>query len=165
MVPATVTTAAGMFNPNVGVQETQQLDFILHSHPSVTDRVYEDNYGHILAMDSYFTGLHLPDGDIVVDNFPECVPPMLTTINQPKLFVIPNDQDFERILADPISFHAHYILEADPASFPNTAINIEYPGLWRTGSGFTKMVHKIPSQSACPEFRLFRVLHHSNEVG
>jgi hypothetical protein len=163
MVPATATTVAGMFNPNVGIQETELLDFIVH--PTRTNLPYQNNYGHILAMDEYFTSLHLPDGDIVVDNFPECVPPILTTISQPKLFVIPNDQDFERILADPITFHAHYILEADPVSFPNTAINIEYPGLWRTGSGFTKMVHQIPSRAACPAFRLFRVLHHSDEVG
>ncbi len=165
MVPVTATTVRGMLNPNVGIQETEQLDFILLSHPSPADLSYKDNYGQILALDKYFTDLHLPDGDIVVDNFPECVPPILTTINQPKLFVIPNDQDFERTLADPISFHAHYILEADPSSFPNTAINIEYPSLWRTGSEFTRMVHNFPSRAACPAFRLFKVLRHSNTVG
>ena len=101
-------------------------------------------------MGDWFTSQHLPDGDVVVDNFPECVPPLLTTISQPKLFVIPNDQDFQRTLADPITFHAHYILEADPAAFPNTAINIEYPSLWSTGAEFTKVVHKFPSRCGLP---------------
>jgi hypothetical protein len=80
------------------------------------------------------------------------------------LFVIPNDRDFQRILADPITFHTHYILEPDPAEVPISATNIQYPNLWTTGAGFTTMVHQIPSRGTCPEFRLLRVLHHSNVV-
>jgi hypothetical protein len=165
MIPTTKTTVSGMLNPRVGLQETQQLDFVLRSKPTRTDLAYKENYSHILAMDNYFMSLHLKNGDIVVDNFPECVPPILTTIDQPKLFVIPNDQDYQRTLADPIAFHVHYILEADPKGFPNTSINLQYPSLWRTGAGFTKLVHEIPSKAACPAFRLFRVIHHSDEVG
>jgi hypothetical protein len=165
MIPTTVTTASAMFNPNTGRLETEQLGFVLRAHPSRADIDEKDNYGWILAMGDWFTNRHLPDGDVVVDNFPECIPPLLTTINQPKLFVIPNDRDYQRTLADPITFHAHYILEADPAAFPNTSINIEFPSLWRTGTEFTKMVHTFPSRAACPEFRLFHVLGHSNEVG
>ena len=78
--------------------------------------------------------------------------------------MIPNDRDFERILADPITFNAHYILEADPAEAPETATNIEFPALWSTGGEFTKMVHQFPVAGTCPEFRLFHVLHHSNQV-
>jgi hypothetical protein len=164
MIPATVTTGSAMFNPKVGILETEQLGFIFHAHPSATDLAYKNNYPWILAIGHYFEGMHLPDGDVVVDNFPECVPPLLTTVSQPKLFVIPNDRDFQRILADPITFHARYILEADPASFPNTAINIQYPSLWSTGAQFTKVVHKFPSRDACPAFRLFEVLRHSDQV-
>lgn len=164
MIPATVTTGSAMFNPKLGVLEVNQLGYIFHAHPSQAEIAEKDNYGWILAMGDWFTSQHLPDGDVVVDNFPECVPPLLTTISQPKLFVIPNDQDFQRTLADPITFHAHYILEADPAAFPNTAINIEYPSLWSTGAEFTKVVHKFPSRVDCPAFRLFRVLQHSNTV-
>ena len=102
----------------------------------------------------------------MVDNFSECVPGLVTTINQPKLFVIPNDRDFQRILADPITFHTHYILEADPGHYLGnlTATATEYPGMWSTGDGFTKMVHEFPAGGTCPEFRLFHVLHHSNQV-
>ena len=165
LLPATVTTGSAMFNPKIGVLETEQLGFIFHAHPSQTDLgIQGPTHGWVLAMGDWFTSRHLPDGDIVVDNFPECVPPMLTTVSQPKLFVIPNDEDFQRTLADPISFHAHYILEADPVSFPNTAINIEFPSLWKTGAGFTKMVHEFPMCDSCPAFRLFRVLRHSNEI-
>ncbi len=167
MIPATVTTAAAMFNPHIGNEETHQLGFIFHSpHLSASDRGYQDYYPHVLALSSYLASLHLPDGDIVVDNFSPCVPEILTTISQPKLFVIPNDRDFQRILADPITFHTHYILEADPGHYLGnlTATATEYPGMWSTGDGFTKMVHEFPAGGTCPEFRLFHVLHHSNQV-
>jgi hypothetical protein len=158
-----VTTGAAMFNPKVGILETNQLAFIFHPN-SQTDSANKANYGWVLDMGNWFTSRHLPDGDVVVDNFPECIPPLLTTTSKPKIFVIPNDEDYQRTLADPIAFHAHYILEADPVSFPNTSINIQYPELWKTGSGFTRMVHEFPSRAACPAFRLFHVLHHSNTV-
>ncbi len=165
MVPATVTTGAAMFNPKIGSEQVDALGFIFHSHLTANDLQWKDRYPHILALDSYFAGLRLPDGDIVTDNFDVCLPQLLTTISQPKLFVIPNDRDFQRILADPITFHTHYILEANPAQVPNTSINIQYPNLWNTGAGFTQLVRKFPSQATCPAYRLFRVLHHSGDVG
>jgi hypothetical protein len=164
MVPTTASTLKTMSNPKIAILETQQLGFIFHAHPDRADLDNKANYGWILKMGDYFTNRHFPGGDVVVDNFPECVPPLLTTVGQPKIFVIPNDRDYQRILADPVSFHAHYILEADPVAFPNTSINQQYPNLWKTGAEFTKMVHDFPSQAACPEFRLFHVLHHSNSV-
>ena len=165
MIPATVTSGSALFNPKIGILESEQVAFIFHKHPSPADIANEDNYGWVLAIGDWFTSRHLPDGDVVVDNFSECVPGLVTTINQPKLFVIPNDRDFQRILADPITFHTHYILEANPASFSDTAVNLAYPNLWRTGAGFTKMVHQFPSHDDCPEFRLFHVLGHSDELG
>lgn len=165
MIPATVTSGSALFNPKIGILESEQVAFIFHKHPSPADIANEDNYGWVLAIGDWFTSRHLPDGDVVVDNFSECVPGLVTTINQPKLFVIPNDRDFQRILADPITFHTHYILEANPASFSDTAVNLAYPNLWRTGAGFTKMVHQFPSRDDCPEFRLFHVLGHSDELG
>jgi hypothetical protein len=90
---------------------------------------------------------------------------MITTMNQPKLFVIPNDRDYQRIVADPITFHVHYVFEPDPVVFPVTAMNIAYPGLWVSGAGFTKRVHQFPARGTCPGFRLFHVIRHSNGVG
>jgi hypothetical protein len=164
MLPATVTTGAAMFNPKIGSEQVDALGFIFHSHPNANDIQWKDRYPHILALGDYFAGLRLPDGDIVTDNFDVCLPQLLTTISQPKLFVIPNDRDFQRVLADPITFHAHYILEANPAQVPNTSINIQYPNLWNNGAGFTRLVRKFPSESTCPAYRLFRVVHHSGDV-
>jgi len=165
MVPTTISTASGMLNPEVGVEESLQIGYIFKSHPNANDLTYPNAYPQALALGRYFENKHLPNGDVVVDNSVGCMPMVIVTSNQPKLYVIPNDRDFQRILSDPITFHARYILEADPARFPNTAMNILYPSLWSSGAEFTKMVHQFPSRAACPGFRLFKVLRHSNRVG
>ncbi len=165
MIPTTAATESAMFNPGIGVEEYQQLAYIFKAHPTAGDVAYPNAYPRSLALARYLDNLHLPNGDVVVDNSVGCMPMIIVTSSQPKLFVIPNDRDYQRILADPITFHSRFIMEANPASFPNTAMNLQYPSLWSSGAGFTKMVHQFPSRAACPEFRLFRVLRHSNEVG
>ncbi len=164
MLPATVTTGAAMFNPKIGSEQLDSLGYIFHSHLTANDQIWKSRYPHILAIGNYIAGLHLPEGDIVVDNFDVCLPQLLTTISTPKVFVIPNDRDFQRVLSDPITFNAHYILETDPTQFPTTSINIQYPKLWSSGSEFTKMVHQFPARASCPAYRLFRVLGHSTKV-
>jgi hypothetical protein len=164
MIPAGVTTAAAMFNQNIGSEEVQELGFIFLKHPDKAELAWKGRYPAVLALGDYLAGLHFPNGDIVIDNSTQCVPEMLVTVKQPRLFVIPNDRDFQRVLADPISFNVHYILEPDPASTPITAPNLLYPALWSTGAEFTKMVHQIPARGSCPEFRLFHVLRHSKTV-
>ena len=99
-----------------------------------------------------------------MDNFDVCIPELLTTIDTPRIFVIPNDRDYQRILADPVTFHVHYIMEADPTQYPDTSTNIAYPKLWGTGAKFTKLVHQWPAQATCPAYRLFHVVGHSNTV-
>jgi hypothetical protein len=90
---------------------------------------------------------------------------LITTIEQPKLFVIPNDRDYQRILADPISFHTQYILEADPRGQAPTDLGLQYPDLWSKGAGFTKLVHQFPKRGvACPALRLYLVIGHSRTV-
>ena len=71
------------------------------------------------------------DGDVLSDAA-SCMSNIITTIAQPKLFVIPNDRDFQWILADPISFHTHYILQSDPTGNAGNDTSIEYPTLWST---------------------------------
>jgi hypothetical protein len=164
MIPAGVSTASAMFNQNIGSEEVQELGFIFLKHPNKAELAWKGRYPAVVALGDDLAGRHLPNGDIVIDNSTQCVPEMLVTVRQPRLFVIPNDRDFQRVLADPISFNVHYILEPDPASTPITAPNLLYPSLWSTGAEFTKMVHQIPARGSCPEFRLFHVLRHSKTV-
>jgi hypothetical protein len=164
MIPATVTTAAAMFDPKIGIQETQFLDLIFDKNLSGPALNTKTSYATIISIGDYIANMHLPNGDVIVDNAALCVPDVITTISQPKVFVIPNDRDFQRTLADPLTFHAHYILEPNPASTPISAPNIQFPNLWATGDGFAKQIHQIPARGGCPEFRLFKVVRHPSEA-
>jgi hypothetical protein len=158
--PSVITTAAAMFNPKIGQEESQQIDFIFSSHPMAASVEYEQRYPTILKISSYLDSLHLPNGDVIVDNTTLCVPEIITTSSQPKLFVIPNDRDFKKVLADPLTFHVHYILDPDPIGYGPAETNTTYDTLWNTGAGFAKAIHQIPARGTCPEFRLFRVFRH-----
>ena len=144
MVPAIVTTARSMVNTSIGPEESQMVAWVFLAHPNKYDVQYSQRYPAILKLSSYFDSLKLPDGDIIVDNSTDCVPEIITTSSQPKVFVIPNNRDFQRELADPLTFHAHYILEGNPSLQPNTAINDQYPTMWSTGAGFTERVRNFP---------------------
>jgi hypothetical protein len=164
LISTTVFTTRAMFNPNIGTQETQALGFIFHKHPDAVDRTTEATYPDVLHIGGYLAGLNLPNGSIVMDDAVACVPDVITTISQPKLFVIPNDRDFQKILADPLTFHAKYILEPNPKQTPVTAPNIAYPTLWNTGAGFAKVVKEFPATGGCAQLRLFRVFAHPSQI-
>jgi len=158
MIPTTILSGSGMLNPQIGTEESTQIGFIF----GASSHFYANSYPFAQAMGRYFVNLHLPDGDVLVDNSTACIPMMIVASDQPKLFVIPNDRDFQRILADPITFHTHYILVPDPETDAPGDVNFSYSTMWGTGDGFTKMVHQFPTHSTCPEFRLFHVVGHPN---
>jgi hypothetical protein len=161
LAPAFVTTAGAMFSTTIAPEESLQLAFVFDSHLNAADLAWKEHYPTIISIGNYLANLHLPNGDVIVDNSTGCVPGLITSISQPKLFAIPNDRDFQREVADPLTFHAHYILEPDPSQNPVTAENITYPALWKTGdAGFAKRIHQFTSNGACPDFRLFKVLRH-----
>lgn len=166
LAPAIPATAAGMFNPTVGVLELSQLGYVFHRPLTKQDRVNQQHFASILKISNYLTSLNLPDGDILVDNFTECIPQLLTTVPNPKVFVIPNDRDFQRILADPLTFGTHYILLPPTTGlWVDTATAKAYPTLYATGAGFAKEVKQVPTGSSCPSMRLYRVTGHPNAVG
>jgi hypothetical protein len=164
MIPTIVFTWSGMLNPHIGVEESQQIGFLFKAHDKgPTNEVYPTAQ----TVDRYLESLHLPNGDVVVDNGDAngCMPQIIVRSSQPKLFVIPNERHFQRTLADPIAFHARYLLVPDPSDSDEPgAVNNSYPNLWSSGAGFTKMVHQFKAKSACPAYRLFHVVGHSNGV-
>ena len=160
-LPSMLTTAIGMMNPKVGYEETEHLGFIFLKHPTTFERNVPKTWPAMVDVASYFSSHHIAEGQVVVDNFSGCVPQIITISSNPKVFVIPNDRDFQRILADPLTFHAHYILDVDPVGNGTlTAINTLYPALWKTGAGFAKEVHSWKALGECPSFRLFKVTKH-----
>jgi hypothetical protein len=164
MIPTIVFTGSGMLNKKVGVEEAQQIGYIFRPSDKTLDTKV---YPFAQTVDRYLESRHLPDGDVLVDNADSsgCVPQIVVRSSQPKLFVIPNDRDFQRTLADPIAFHARYLLVPDPTGSNEPGeVNATYPTLWKTGAGFAKMAHSFNAQSACTDYRLFYVLRHSNLV-
>jgi hypothetical protein len=108
--------------------------------------------------------LHLPDGAIVVDTFSPCISMILMTSARPHQFVITSDRDYERILADPPTFDAHYLLVPPPKAYGTLdAVNQEYPRLYETGAGFARKVREF-HEPGCPPFRLFRTTRSPREL-
>jgi len=85
----------------------------------------------------------------------------------PKVFVIPNDRDFQRILADPVTFHARYILVPPPSGQGSLiATNHQYPSLYASGDNnngqpFATLTHSFTGGGVCPAFRLYHVTQDS----
>jgi hypothetical protein len=163
--PSLYTTVKGMFNPKVGVEESGFLGFIVDQHQTAGDKREKQQYPALLSITNYLAKQHLASGQVIVDNFSACIPFVIVMSPNPDIFVIPNDRSFQRTLADPLTFHAHYILDADPNGIGSlTAPNISYPALWKTGAGFATEVHYFPSRSLCPAFKLFRITGHPNQA-
>ncbi len=164
LVPSEVTTIFGMKNPAVGFEETQHLAYIFTKHASAYDESQRYTYPAEEAITNYLVHMHLSNGQVIVDNFSACIPEVLTMSPNPDIFVIPNDRSFQRTLADPLTFHAHYILDVDPSEDGAlTAPNTTYPNLWATGDGFTKVAHIFPTRGDCAEFKLLKVTGHPIE--
>jgi hypothetical protein len=164
--PSFATTISGMGNPKVGYEETANIGYIFNKHLSKADEEAPVTWTAIQRMSTYFAQMGLKNGSIVVDNFNGCVPNLILMSPNPKIFVIPNDRDYQRTLADPLTFHTHYILETDPVYTGKlSSIPREYPALWTTGAGFAKKVHSFPALGRCFKFKLFKVTSHPGVGG
>ena len=74
MIPATVTTASAMFNPSIGLEETQEIGFIFHSHLNATDSQGKVYYAQVLRWATTLQACTSPTGTSYVDNSTACVP-------------------------------------------------------------------------------------------
>ena len=161
VAPSLITSEKGIFAKSIQSSESEELGALLLAHPTLKERQFRQHYGHIESIDAYIGRMHLPNASIVADTFGECTPQIVTTVPNPKVFVITNDRDFKRVLADPLAFHAHFLLDPSPTGVDALdAINVAYPTLYRTGAGFAHLVHAFPSDGVCADYRLFRVTGH-----
>jgi hypothetical protein len=162
IAPSLVTTATGMFNPKVGLEEGFQIGFIAHEKGAETAA----QRATTIPMLSYIERLNVPTGSVVTDeDLAGCATTMIVRSTNPTIFVIPNDSDFQRILDDPLTFHAHYILAPIPAGDDaGILLSKTYPNLYNTGAGFTRLVKSFPQTALCPPYRLYRVTGHPNQT-
>jgi hypothetical protein len=169
--PSIPATAAGMLNPKIGSEESNWLGFVVHGlehHPlTPSEQANKSAHAYELALGDYISALHLPQGDVLVDNFDECITPVLTSIADPKVFVIPNDRDYKQVLDAPLTFHAHFLLVPPDTRVTALENSIDqlYPTLYRSGAGFGKLVHQYPALGYnCPAYRLYRVVRNPGDL-
>jgi len=160
--PSLPSTARGMLNPVTAPEETQDLGFVFHKTLDAEDIGSKIHYAHVLAIARYIGDMRLPDGSVLVDNTVACIPEIIVTSSNAKVFVIPNDRDYQRVLADPITFDTHFVLVPPDVGLSSTnVINKEYPGIYRGAQPYFALEHSFEAGGSCPALRLFRVTGHT----
>ncbi|MGO8861211.1 MAG: hypothetical protein ACLQRH_10675 [Acidimicrobiales bacterium] len=155
----------GIFAGTVQSSESTELGALFLAHPTKTEVQWTHHYAHIQSIDAYIGNMHLPDGSIVADTYGNCTPQIVTSVPNSKVFVIINDRDFQRILADPLTFGAHYLFVPQPVGVGLVdALNEKYPTLYANGAGFAKLVHQFNSDGICAPYRLYRVTGHNGQT-
>lgn len=108
------------------------------------------------SVAAFLDHLRLARGAVVADTFTACVPYVVLNSSHPKQFVITNDRDFQAVLADPVTFHARYLLVPPRGGYGDLdALNRAYPSLYADGAGVATLTHQF-SGANCT-FRLYQV--------
>jgi hypothetical protein len=155
--PSVPSTAIAMTNYNMAPDVVGYTGFIFTSHPDALERSAKYEYAQIRSVSNYLDAQHFTNGDVAVDTANSCIPNVDTNVSNPRMFVIHNDRDFERVIADPLVFHTHYLLVGFAGQ--DDAILALYPNLGQ-GTPWVKLVHtfRYPSHGFCDGFRLFKVI-------
>ena len=77
----------------------------------------------------------------------------------PEQFVITPDRDFERVITDPATFDARYLLISPPYGLGGmAALERAHPGIYETGAGIAELAREFrnPTDGAVA-WRLFEV--------
>ena len=159
------SAAKGIFAGSVQSSESVELGALFLAHPTKTEVQWTHHYTHIQSIDAYIAHMHLPEGSIVADTYGNCTPQIVTSVPDSRVFVITNDRDFQRVVADPLTFGAHYVLVPQPVGVGLVdALNERYPTLYSNGAGFAKLVHQFNADGICAPYRLYRVTGHNGET-
>jgi hypothetical protein len=124
-----------------------------------SDLAAKAHWGAVQKIANYITNMHLENAQVVLDTFGQCSPDLILHASNPRVFVITNDRDFQKILADPLAFNTHYLLIPQPIGTNSLdAISRLYPNIYANGDGFSTLVHSFPDYGGCAPYRLYRVI-------
>lgn len=105
----------------------------------------------------YLDKLGLPEGSVITDTVYGFA--VVVASRNSKIFVLPSDSDFVKLLNDPAELGVKYLL-----AVPNTgrgvsdALNMRYPTLYETGAEVATLELEIPNDGDNqPVWRLYRV--------
>jgi hypothetical protein len=164
LVPSVVRSFDGMLNPKVGLEEILEVGYILNKHQSALDRNYSGSYAEVRSMATYMDNMQLPLGDVIMDTADVCAPNLMTNVDDPRMFVITNDRDFQRVLADPLTFHAHYYILQVGGGASADAVKVAYPTA-SSREGWSKLIHTFPARGSCSGLQLYQVTGHPDLRG
>ena len=156
---AVPTTAWAMSDHRLGVGEVPQLRWVLHPDAMTEgDRNTKAIPTSAATIAHRIDALRLAPGSVVTDTFTPCISAMLMNSAHPHQFVITSDRDFQRTLADPATFQAHYLLLPPPTGYGALdAVTRTYPNLYAKGAAGARLVTTF-HEPGCPELKLYRVL-------
>ncbi len=166
MALCVVVAGWGMNQPRYAPQE-YALGSVLHPDPDSIDPVTEREERIVRTFSTerriarYLDDLDLPDSSVIVDTVYGFA--VVAASRKPKMFVLPSDPDFVRILNDPSSRGAKYLLAVPPTGRGRAdTLNKRYPTLYDNGADVATLELEIPNDGdGQPNWRLYRV----NEPG
>jgi hypothetical protein len=146
------TGLATIRHPLLAREEADALRYVLGNDPPTTDPSYVlATHAAASRIAASIDSLDLPSGSVLLDVAHGN--PIVLMSAHPDRFVITPDRDFERVVADPITFDVRYILVTNGAL---DAVNRAYPTLYATGAGFTTLVETYDEPGSAG-WRLYRI--------
>ena len=156
--------AAGwaMVQPRYAPQE-YALESIVDPEPdSVSPKRADENRivrtcGTERAIARYLDTLDLPDSSVITDTVYGFA--IVAASRKPKMFVVPSDPDFVRILNDPTNRGARYLLAVPPTGRGKSdTLNKRYPTLYDNGADVATLELEVPNDGdGQPDWRIYRV--------
>ncbi len=159
-VPGIPTTALAMSNRKLGSGEVVYLQWVLNGgHPVDADQAAnKELLPSVEKLTRKIDDRKLPSGSIVADTVTLCIQMAVVRSNHPHQFIISSDRDFQRVLDDPPTFHAHYLLvPPNDSSGSSNAVNQQYPGLYNGSEDFARLAAQY-ALPGCPTLRLYKVI-------
>lgn len=155
-------TAWGMTLPRYAPQE-YALSAVLAPDPDsvdpwdVTKRRIAATFSTERRIAEYLDNLGLPESSVITDTVYGFA--VVVASDRPKMFVVPSDPDFTRLLNDPSAHGIEYLLAVPPTGRGvSDALNQRYPTLYETGADIATLELEIPNDGdSQPTWRLYRV--------
>jgi hypothetical protein len=156
-IGSSVTVGFAMNDKNIGGAERSSLHWIFTGRAETSfERFLKVQVSSEQHITREIDAMGLRSSSVVMDTFTPCISTILMMSSHPHQFVITSDRDFQRVLADPPTFKAHYLLVPPPAGYGGLdAVTRAYPKLYDTGRG-ARLVKEF-DEGGCPKLRLYKL--------
>ncbi|MDX1875651.1 ABC transporter [Mycolicibacterium sp. 120266] len=159
---AVPVTGWGMMLPHYAPQE-YALGTVLRPEPDsvspqkAVERRIVATFSTEREIARYLDDLALPDSSVITDTVYGFA--VVVASQNPRIFVVPSDPDFVRLLNDPSAHGIKYLLAVPPTGRgASDALNQRFSTLYETGADVATLELEIPNDGdSQPDWRLYRV--------